>query len=103
MTRKLTLAFAGVLAGALFAVNPAFAQTFQEWDTDTNQELSQDEWTQGFGETGIFDDWDANDDGMLEEDEFHEGVYSAYDQNDDDILDEDEFADYEEDNFWDLW
>lgn len=39
---------------------------FETFDADTNSMLTEDEW-----DTGLFNDWDANDDDMIDEDEYN--------------------------------
>lgn len=94
----------GTLGALMAFAAPVVADVFDDWDTDNEAGISDDEWDAGFGENGIFDTWDADADGTLTEDEFNTGVYDAYDENDDDILDDQEFAEYEEEEqgFWDI-
>lgn len=65
------------------------AGLFEDWDADNDNMLSQNEF--GFGETEWFDTWDVNDDQMLNEDEYYGGTYETWDTNDDSLLDEDEY------------
>lgn len=95
----------GAFALSLFAAAPASAEMFDDWDTDDEVGISEDEWGTGFGESGVYDTWDA-DDGLLSEDEFNSGVFGSYDANDDGTIDETEFGVYEDDvgdkGFWDV-
>lgn len=104
-TLKSTAATSFVLA--LMTAAPAVAQeNYTDWDSDGSEALEMEEFNTGFGDSGIFDDWDLDDDGALSEDEFGEGVYNGYDVNDDGVLDEPEFGDYGDDlgdeGFWDV-
>ena len=51
---------------------PAFAASFSELDSNGNQELSRDEFYGGVADIGTYSDWDANSDGLLDENEFNE-------------------------------
>jgi len=90
------------LAAAAFATSlavaaPAAAQEFSEWDTDKSAGLNAEEFNAGFGENGVYDAWDANDDNNLTEDEFNAGVFGGYDRDDDGMIEEPEFGDYGDD------
>lgn len=79
--------------------------SFGGWDADRNGMLDENEFRDGdyFGDW----DWDSDDDNVLTEDEFKEGIedtdlFDNFDGNDDDFLDGDEF-DFADDWFdgWD--
>mgnify|MGYP000088422713 CR=1 FL=1 len=91
--RKTTLAL-----GVLFALGSgaAAATTFATADTNGNGKISKDEYYGYVGDVGIYGDWDLNDDGLLDEDEWTDVDYSydydydTWDLNDDGYLDDDE-------------
>jgi hypothetical protein len=96
------LVSAGLLAGTALAVSPAFADEWQN-RLETEDGITEDEWQEGFGEAGVFDEWDEDGDGRLSEDEFAGGAFRSYDENQDEMLDEDEFARAEEDDMWGIF
>ena len=64
---------------------------FATFDSDADGVLDEEEWNSVFSESAWFGDFDTNDDAMLEETEFDEGLFGEWDTNDDDTIDEDEF------------
>ncbi|MGJ3265009.1 MAG: hypothetical protein ACFE0R_17420 [Salinarimonas sp.] len=52
--------------------------------------------TERYGETA-YEDWDSNDDDVLNDEELSAGMYSAYDADDSGGIDETEFGAYEDD------
>lgn len=100
---KLTgaVALLAALAGA-----PAFAQDANDWDSDGDGALSEDEFNTGWGEYGAYDSWDSDGDGMLSEDEFNTGIYDSYDYDDSGVIEEPEYGDLDDDmgdgGFWDV-
>lgn len=92
----------------MFASGSALAENDCEFanDLDDNADcmVSEDEFFDAYDESGLYDTWDANDDGMLSEDEFGEGLFTFYDDNDDGYIDEGEMEvsdDPDEQGFWD--
>ena len=45
---------AGALVLALLVASPALA-AFEDWDADSDGNITAEEWGTGFGETGVFD------------------------------------------------
>ena len=111
-----TLAFA-LLGNAALAAGEV--ENMAEWDSDSNGELTQDEWVTSFEEFGYFDkidenengvlnidevdqalisdyemQWDIDDGGLVEQEEALIALFNAYDENDDAIMDEREFDDF---------
>lgn len=66
------------------------ATTF-DIDRDADNGASFESFNASFSELGIYSEWDANGDGMLDEDEFNRGVFSQFDSDDDAYWNEDEF------------
>ncbi len=62
---------------------------FASYDLDGNSEINDNEFNEAYG--GAFDEYDENDDGLLDDGEFSGGLFDAFDANDDDILDENEY------------
>lgn len=71
---------------------------YASWDANNNDMLEENEFYAGYEESGLFEVWDTNDDGSLDQDEFGEGLYGTWDANDDGMLEADEL---EENGFWD--
>ena len=102
--------FSGKVIGGLFTASfllfgaPSFAQDlvtdevsataeeeFNEWDTDSDNLWSEDEFGTALDDSGFYDEWDADDDGFLADDELYDGVYGLYDEDDDGFYSEEEF------------
>lgn len=92
MQKLLALMAAGLLS-ASFA-GSAMAQ-FEEYDANDDSYIGEEE----FSELGDerFSAYDADGDGIITEEEFAETEFSAYDEDDDDLWSEEEFTAYEED------
>ena len=97
-------------AAAALAVGMTAAQAQDNSDsddiTDLNMEVdaeggvTMDSFKSGFGDAGVFSEWDADADGMLSEDEFNAGVFGRYDADADGYWNADEFATMNNDAFW---
>jgi hypothetical protein len=103
--------FALGLAVALFST-PAVAQSFAEYDSNGDGQITRDEFYGSVSDAGIYSDVDTNSDGLIGEDEFGElgqdWDYDTWDANSDGYVDSGEFydgyyADYDsnEDGHWD--
>lgn len=107
MNKHLTKAFGAGVVASVLALGTVVAQEDGLFDWDDNGDgVDAEEWNDGFGAEGVFDDWDADADGTLTEDEFNTGVFSSYDEDDDDYLDDNELSAFEddtgEDGVWDF-
>lgn len=97
-TRKL-FAISLLGTGALALGATAFGQTrqFDDFDENSDERITLDEWHGGTADIGIFADRDLNDDRRLDEDEFHalgfDDDFDEWDANDDYYLDNDEYYD----------
>lgn len=79
---------------------------FDDWDNDTDNIVSEDEYRTAFNDYDYYNDWDLNDDGSIDEEEWETGIntnYPTYDaaiygdfdkwnKNGDDQIDEDELV-----------
>jgi len=74
------------------------------WQEGSDGGLSQDEYNASFRDGGSFAIWDTDSDGMLTQDEFSVGVYDTYDADTSGNLEESEAlascADFGEEGFW---
>jgi len=77
---------AALLGATLLAATPATAQLVQDWDTDNNGYLTEQEFVEGSMEMGLFNTMDRNDDGRITEREMANGLFTAWDVNDNDVL-----------------
>ncbi|WP_375263650.1 hypothetical protein [Palleronia sp.] len=93
---KLRLRMAATVAALAGA--PAVAQGIPDWDTDADGVLGESEFTQGVFDSGVFEEWDADDDEAIGYSELSSGLYSAWDADDDGELSVDEW-----DSAVDLW
>lgn len=82
------------LAAALLASGTAYAE--MEWDGNADGMIDADEFTEGFG-GGMFDDYDADGDGMVSRDEYGAGVFRTYDEDGDGMWSQTEAGVWEDD------
>ncbi len=64
--------------------------TFQDFDTDNDGFISQQEFEAVFT-ANYYDDWDREDDDYLDDEDFYYGTYYMWDQDDDELLSEEEW------------
>lgn len=93
MTLRPTATAVGLVAllasgGALAAVE----WEFSDWDGDGNLELTEREFTTRATELGLYDEWDVDNDDLLDEDELYGGLYDTWDLDGDGLIGEDEFG-----------
>ena len=62
-----------------------------EEDAGVMDNWDNERFGESFASSGRFGGWDANDDNLLDENEFYGGYYDTWDVNDDNVLDEDEW------------
>lgn len=69
-------------------------QRFEQWDRDRDQRLSREELDAGVGSAGagVYQSFDTNGDGVLEQDEIASGFSNRWDTNNDGFIDRDEYA-----------
>ena len=97
-----------LVALSLVSAGGAFAQEegFNEWDANGDGGVGYEEWDTGFDDEGVFGGWDANEDNMLDDQEYGEGVFNTYDQDRSGDLNEEEYGNFEDDagdeGFWDV-
>ena len=104
MTFDVRKIFSATAIAGIVAATPLVAQEiWGDWDTDADAQWTQEEFGAGFGEQDAFGGWDANQDNMIDEDEFNQGVFGGYDANDDEFLDEEEQGMFGEDWEGGLW
>lgn len=84
-----------LLALGLSTAITAFPTMAQEaaWDANADGELSVEEFSTGFADTGLYSEWDADGSGSLEVSELREGFYNIHDDNGDGIISEEEWDD----------
>ena len=87
---------AGLTACEEDPVEPEFGldqELFDDFDADADGFLDDVEFTAGFEDEDVFGDLDADADGFLSEDEFDNdlGEFDDFDANQDTVLNEDEF------------
>ena len=100
--------FFATLAAATFSlslVSAAAAADFESWDENRDGQIEATEFNNDLRDRGVFTNWDADEDGVLSEDEFNEGVYGYYDEDDDGLFSENEYdrwSEEEDEGFWDI-
>lgn len=89
--------------------NLAVEDEWNEWDANDDNQWDENEFETVANEAGLYEGWDADNNGMYEENEVYEGVFNSYDENGDNMLGEDEFNTWntawggEYDNEWSEW
>ena len=69
-------------------------EDFTEYDVNNDGSLDEDEWFQGWGDSDWFNDFDANDDSYVDNNEWETGLFDNWDENDDGSWNEDEYNAY---------
>ncbi len=69
---------------------------FNEWDINNDGMLDEEEFEVVVDKVGLFDSWDINDDGWLEDQELSSGVFDSFDADDDGLLDDEEYGTWED-------
>ncbi|MFZ3585190.1 hypothetical protein ACOI1H_24095 [Loktanella sp. DJP18] len=86
--------------------NDEVGYDYQAWDVDGDGVILSNEFADGWGETGMFGEFDVDTDGALSEDEFSNGVFGQYDEDGTGIIEEPELTDIGDDmgdeGFWDV-
>jgi len=89
---------AAVLACALSLLGgPLLAQDMGEWDANADGLVDQEEFNTAWGDTGTYGAWDRDGDGSLTKEEFNAGLYDGYDADDSGAIEEPEFGDVGDD------
>lgn len=70
--------------------------TFNEWDINNDGRLEEEEFNVVVDQVGLFDRWDTNDDGWIEGQELSVGVFDTFDTDDDGLLDDEEYGTWED-------
>lgn len=93
MTADILKRLLGAASIAALAAAPVAAAewSFDDIDADGNLELTEAEFEQATVDSGLFDDWDLDDDEALSMEEYHEGVFATWDADEDALLSADEF------------
>ena len=81
--RKMKARIAVLAAAAALSQGSALAQGLEAWDTDASGTISETEFDERFRGAGLFDDWDADGDGLVGSSELAEGLYGFWDANGD--------------------
>lgn len=83
-----------VLSGMalMFAVStPVLAINWEGMDTNEDGDITEEEWDASKAGSSVFDDWDTDDDGYINESEYATGLFGVYDANDDGNITEEEW------------
>ena len=71
---------------------------FGEWDKDEDGFLDNEEWNEGFANTEWFNTYDENDDQIVDNNEWNLGIFDDWDDDDDGSWNQDEYNNY--DSWW---
>ncbi|HET7315573.1 hypothetical protein [Salinisphaera sp.] len=83
-------------------------KTYTSMDANQDGKVDQSEFTNYYDNSGLFDTWDADGDGYIDNDEFGDGLYGYYDDNGDGYIDDAEWQngvmvdDRGDNGFWDM-
>ena len=82
------------LKGILFMLclmvsSVAFSQVYDDFDTNGDGGIDQDEFNETYSNS--YDQWDVNDDGVIDDREFYDFTYDRLDTNSDEYLDNNEW------------
>lgn len=66
--------------------------TFQEWDTDGDDQLSPSEVQTGIVQTNLFANWDHDGSDQIGDEEFVDHSFAVWDRDDNDAIDESEWS-----------
>lgn len=91
----------GILDRNEYYDSMADSGVFSEWDTDNDSLLSEDEFNEIGNDYG-FDTWDTDDNYYLDAAEVYDGYYTVYDKDEDGHWNATEWDDAGEDGFWDF-
>lgn len=90
---------AGMVACATETTDTAVESEFVEEDTalEVDADVGADSWDNNkfnttFASNNFYEEWDTNDDNVLDQNEYNAGFYDTWDVNDDNRLDETEWA-----------
>lgn len=67
------------------------SEDFAQYDTDGNENVSNEEFYGSMRSTDYYSSYDANQDGGLDRDELNQGIYNQWDRNQDGRIDQSEF------------
>lgn len=87
-----------------FVTTPALAATWEDWDANGDGDITEEEWDESFAGSSTFDDWDVDGDGVINESEYSTGLFGTFDANDDgDITEEEWEQSFDVENVYDGW
>ena len=72
-------------------VNPGVGY-LESWDDNKDLRWDKQEFRAGLQETGLFNEWDLDDDGTFTEDEFNQGLFNEWDEDGNGYLSNEEYA-----------
>lgn len=76
-------------------------EDFGEYDLNDDGFLDDNEWFEGWGDSNWFSDYDLNDDELVDNDEWDEGLFGLWDEDDDDSWNEQEYNTFT--TYYDTW
>jgi len=85
------------LASAFAGASTAAVADWEAWDTDGDGLIEYTEWDTNYDYDPIYTSWDTDEDGLLSDDEWDTGLFNAYDADGDGVWNEDENAHFMDD------
>ncbi len=68
---------------------------FDDWDLDDSDQITKNEYMEAVLDTGLFETWDMNQDAMISEEEFAQGIYEYWDTDGDGYIEAVEYEEWE--------
>lgn len=66
--------------------------SFKAWDSNADEKWDKHEFENGFSESKLFDEWDVNKDKVFSDEELNFGIYNTWDTDDDGFINEEEYG-----------
>lgn len=69
-----------------------YGDHFDTWDANDDNLLDAEEYATGVNDSGLFGDWDTDNDEVYNEDELNRGFFGTYDRDDDGFVSDSEYT-----------
>lgn len=68
-----------------------YENNWDAWDANDDNMLDTEEYNAGIGEAGVYNEWDADGNGIYSENEVNNGLFGTWDNNGDGYLENEEY------------
>ena len=86
------LLVAAGLASVMVTAQAATQIEISDWDSNADGHISHSEWNQHCPASNIYSNWDTDNDGLIDDDEYSTGLFRHWDENDNGVLEENEWS-----------